>query len=111
MGRPGRAAGSEALRRRIRLAFDDGVPQGGWRLARRPRAFLRGQHSAATRRYLSAGEGMTDKLPRIGVRLGQGLDPHRCIELARVAEANGLASLWFAENPFERGILPAVSGC
>jgi 5,10-methylenetetrahydromethanopterin reductase len=54
---------------------------------------------------------MTSELPRIGVRLGQGLNARRCIELARAAEANGFASLWFAENPFERGILPAVSAC
>lgn len=51
------------------------------------------------------------ELPRIGVRLGQGLDPHQCIELARVAEASGFASLWFAENPFHRGVLPTVSAC
>jgi 5,10-methylenetetrahydromethanopterin reductase len=54
---------------------------------------------------------MTSALPRIGVRLGQELDPRRCIELAPAVEANGFASLWFAENPFERGILPAVSAC
>jgi 5,10-methylenetetrahydromethanopterin reductase len=50
-------------------------------------------------------------LPRIGVRLHQGLDPHQCIELALLAEANGFASLWFAENPFHRGILPTISAC
>ncbi|MBV9018956.1 MAG: LLM class flavin-dependent oxidoreductase [Alphaproteobacteria bacterium] len=50
-------------------------------------------------------------LPRIGVRLDQELDPHRCIELAVVAEASGYSSLWFAENPLHRAILPAVSAC
>ena len=50
-------------------------------------------------------------LPRLGIRLDQGLDPHQCVELAVVAEANGFASLWFAENPFHRGVLPTVSAC
>jgi len=48
-------------------------------------------------------------LPRIGIRLHGGLDPLRCVELAREAEAQGLDSAWFAENPFERGVLPAAS--
>src|SRR5439155_23891419 len=51
------------------------------------------------------------ELPRIAVRLDQDLDPHRCIELAVVAEASGYSSLWFAENPLHRAILPAVSAC
>jgi len=29
--------------------------------------------------------------------------------MAAIAEAKGLASVWFAENPFGRGVLPAVS--
>jgi 5,10-methylenetetrahydromethanopterin reductase len=51
------------------------------------------------------------ELPRIGVRLDQEIEPHRCVELARIAESSGFSSLWFAENPFHRGILPAVSAC
>jgi 5,10-methylenetetrahydromethanopterin reductase len=47
----------------------------------------------------------------IGLRLHGGLDPHRCVELARAAEANNFASVWFAENPFERGVLPAAAAC
>jgi 5,10-methylenetetrahydromethanopterin reductase len=47
----------------------------------------------------------------IGLRLHGGLDPHRCVELARAAEANDFASVWFAENPFERGVLPAAAAC
>jgi 5,10-methylenetetrahydromethanopterin reductase len=50
-------------------------------------------------------------LPRFSVRLSQELDPHQCIDLAVAAEASGFASLWFAENPLHRGILPAVSAC
>lgn len=48
-------------------------------------------------------------LPRIGMRLHGGVGPHACARLAAIAEANGLASVWFAENPFGRGALPAVS--
>src|SRR5882724_11092084 len=51
------------------------------------------------------------KLPRIGIRLHGGIAPHRCIELAQAAEAAGFSSVWFAENPFQRGVLPAVSAC
>src|SRR5260370_40862654 len=54
---------------------------------------------------------MTKKPPGVGIRLDQELDPRRCIDLARIAETSGFASLWFAENPFHRGILPAVSAC
>ena len=54
---------------------------------------------------------MPPELPRIAVRLDQDLDPHRCIELAVVAETSGYSSLWFAENPLHRAILPAVSAC
>lgn len=50
-------------------------------------------------------------LPRLGMRLHGGLAPNRCVELARAAEANGLTSVWFAENPLERGALPALAGC
>ena len=50
-------------------------------------------------------------LPRFGVRLPQALEPRRSLELAAVAEANGFASLWFAENPFHRGIVPIAGAC
>jgi 5,10-methylenetetrahydromethanopterin reductase len=39
------------------------------------------------------------------------MTPQACIELAQLAEASGLAALWFAENPFTRGILPAIAAC
>ena len=48
---------------------------------------------------------------RIGIRLHGGLDPRRCVELAISAEANGFASIWFAENPFERGVMAAAAAC
>lgn len=53
---------------------------------------------------------MTPK-PRLGIRLHGGLPPQRCVELAGAAEAHGFASVWFAENPLERGALPALAAC
>jgi 5,10-methylenetetrahydromethanopterin reductase len=49
-------------------------------------------------------------LPTIGVRVHGGMPPKACIEIAESVEKNGLAGLWFAENPFNRGVLPAVAG-
>jgi 5,10-methylenetetrahydromethanopterin reductase len=40
-----------------------------------------------------------------------GLTPQRSVELAIAAEAHGFASVWFAENPLERGALPALAAC
>jgi 5,10-methylenetetrahydromethanopterin reductase len=50
-------------------------------------------------------------LPKLSVRLHGGLDPRRCLDLARRADAGGFDSVWFAENPFNRGVLPAASAC
>jgi 5,10-methylenetetrahydromethanopterin reductase len=50
-------------------------------------------------------------LPQLSVRLHGGLDPRRCVELAKAAEANNFSTVWFAENPFDRGVLPAASAC
>jgi alkanesulfonate monooxygenase SsuD/methylene tetrahydromethanopterin reductase-like flavin-dependent oxidoreductase (luciferase family) len=47
--------------------------------------------------------------PRL--RLYGCIAPQRSAELARVAKANGFASLWFAENPMERGIMAAMAAC
>jgi 5,10-methylenetetrahydromethanopterin reductase len=49
--------------------------------------------------------------PRVGIRLYGGLAPTQCVAFARAAETAGLAALWFAENPMERGILPALAAC
>jgi 5,10-methylenetetrahydromethanopterin reductase len=56
------------------------------------------------------GRLMSDA-PRLGIRLHGGLTPRRCVELAMAAEACGFASVWFAENPLERGTLPALAAC
>jgi 5,10-methylenetetrahydromethanopterin reductase len=53
---------------------------------------------------------MTD-LPKLSVRLSGGIDPRRCVELARLADTQGYACVWFAENPFNRGVLPSASAC
>ena len=45
------------------------------------------------------------------MRLHGGIDPRRSITLAVCAEASGFASIWFAENPFNRGVLPAAAAC
>src|SRR5215813_796778 len=50
-------------------------------------------------------------LPKLSVRLHGGIDPRRSLDLARLADANGFDSVWFAENPFNRGVLPAASAC
>ena len=49
--------------------------------------------------------------PRLGIRLHGGLTPQHCVELAVAAEAQGFSSAWFAENPLERGALPALAAC
>jgi len=50
-------------------------------------------------------------LPRLALRLHGGLHPARCVELARIAEEAGFHGVWFAENLFERGVLPAATAC
>jgi 5,10-methylenetetrahydromethanopterin reductase len=54
---------------------------------------------------------MTGAPPEIGIRLSGVLSPRRCIELARAAERAGLSSVWFAENPFQRGIVATAGAC
>lgn len=53
---------------------------------------------------------MTGKL-RLALRLHGGMPVRECVAQAQEAEAAGFASLWFAENPFARGILPAAAAC
>jgi len=54
---------------------------------------------------------MAGDLPKLSLRLHGGLDPRRSIALAKAAEANGFGTVWFAENPFNRGVLPAAAAC
>jgi 5,10-methylenetetrahydromethanopterin reductase len=50
-------------------------------------------------------------LPKLSVRLHGGLSGAECVAQAKAAEAAGFASVWFAENMFARGILPAAAAC
>jgi 5,10-methylenetetrahydromethanopterin reductase len=50
-------------------------------------------------------------LPKLSVRLHGGLSAAECVAQAKAAEAAGFASVWFAENLFGRGILPAAAAC
>jgi 5,10-methylenetetrahydromethanopterin reductase len=52
-----------------------------------------------------------NNLPRLSVRLHGGMTPAACVELAKAAETAGFAGVWFAENAFTRGILPAAAAC
>jgi 5,10-methylenetetrahydromethanopterin reductase len=61
--------------------------------------------------YMQARERRMARGLRIGVRLHGGLDARRCVELAAAAEQNGFSSVWFAENPMERGVMAALAGC
>jgi 5,10-methylenetetrahydromethanopterin reductase len=54
---------------------------------------------------------MTPTLPELGLRLSGALDPARCVELVRAADAAGFASVWFAENPLQRGVLATAGAC
>jgi 5,10-methylenetetrahydromethanopterin reductase len=49
--------------------------------------------------------------PRLSLRLHGGLTPQQCLAQAQAAEAAGFDGIWFAENPFHRGILPAAAAC
>ena len=51
------------------------------------------------------------RIPDISIRVHGGMTPSTCVELARAADAAGFVSVWFAENAFARGILPAAAAC
>lgn len=48
---------------------------------------------------------------RLGMRLDGWMVPQACIDMAVHAEKSGLDAIWFAENPFGRGVLPAMTAC
>jgi 5,10-methylenetetrahydromethanopterin reductase len=52
-----------------------------------------------------------NQLPNISLRLHGSLPPADCVALAKVADEAGFAGIWFAENAFARGILPAAAAC
>ncbi len=51
------------------------------------------------------------QLPKISIRVDGSLPAVACVALAQAADAAGLAGVWFAENAFARGILPAAAAC
>jgi 5,10-methylenetetrahydromethanopterin reductase len=51
------------------------------------------------------------KLPAISIRVSGAVEPRRCIELAKAADDAGLAGMWFAENPFQRGVMATAGAC
>jgi len=51
------------------------------------------------------------RLPSIALRAHGGMPPSACVEHAVAAERAGLSTLWFAENPFTRGVWPAMAAC
>jgi 5,10-methylenetetrahydromethanopterin reductase len=69
------------------------------------------QSSRAAPRGGGNGGHDLGELPKLSVRLHGGIDPRRCVDLARVADASGFHCVWFAENPFDRGVLPAAAAC
>lgn len=52
-----------------------------------------------------------NELPNISLRLHGAMPAGECVVLARVADAAGFTGIWFAENAFARGILPAAAAC
>lgn len=50
-------------------------------------------------------------LPHISIRVDGSMPPQDCVALAKAAETAGLTGVWFAENAFARGILPAAAAC
>ena len=50
-------------------------------------------------------------LPRFAVRMHGDMDSRTCAQAARHAEDCGFSTVWFAENLFQRGVLPAATAC
>jgi 5,10-methylenetetrahydromethanopterin reductase len=48
-------------------------------------------------------------MPRVALRVQGSLPARDCAEQARAAERAGFTTLWFAENPFGRAALPALT--
>src|SRR5262245_35357301 len=49
------------------------------------------------------------QMPRIALRVHGSVPVQACAEQARAAERAGFSTLWFAENPFGRGALSALT--
>lgn len=49
--------------------------------------------------------------PKLALRLSSAMTAETCVELGLCAEESGFSTLWFAENPYQRGVLPAMGAC
>jgi 5,10-methylenetetrahydromethanopterin reductase len=58
-----------------------------------------------------SGGATMNELPHISLRLHGSMPAADCVALAKMAEESGFAGIWFAENAFARGILPAAAVC
>lgn len=47
--------------------------------------------------------------PRFGMRLDGWMKPSYCVELSVAAEKAGFDAIWHAENPYGRGVIPAMA--
>lgn len=48
---------------------------------------------------------------KFGMRLDGWMKPSACVELTQAAEAAGFDAVWFAENPYGRGVFPTMTAC
>ena len=51
------------------------------------------------------------RFPKLSVRLHGAMTAAQCVEQAKAAEAAEMHGICFAENPFNRGALPAAAAC
>ena len=49
--------------------------------------------------------------PKLALRLSSAMSAETSVRLAVAAEQSGFSTVWFAENPYQRGVLPAVAAC
>ena len=49
--------------------------------------------------------------PKLALRLSSAMSANASVRLAVAAEQSGFSTVWFAENPYQRGVLPAVAAC
>ena len=49
--------------------------------------------------------------PKLALRVSSAMSADASVRLAVVAEESGFSTVWFAENPYQRGVLPAIAAC
>jgi 5,10-methylenetetrahydromethanopterin reductase len=58
-----------------------------------------------------SGGATMNELPHISLRLHGSMPAADCVASTKIAEESGFTGIWFAENAFARGILPAAAVC